>query len=91
MQTKQVRAQARAESARIATIVQARERTNTPGGNGKNGNGRLQPGSLDDAVRAILLERPDIGPRPLARELNCSPSTASGILRRVGGNGKENF
>ena len=88
-QTKQVRANARAESARAATIVQARKRTATvSGGNGQDGKGRLRPFELDDAVRAILLEQPDIGPRPLAREVGCSPSTASGILRRVGGNGR---
>jgi len=47
------------------------------------GNGRLSPGQLDDQVRLILQEKPDIGPRPLARELDISPSTASGILKRL--------
>lgn len=86
-QTKQVRANARVESAKAKTLAQVKERAMVRS-NGRGGNGRLRPGELDDAVRAILLERPDIGPRPLARELNCSPSTASGILRRVAGNGR---
>jgi len=87
-QTKQVRANARAESARSQSIVQTNERTMIQGENGRGGNGRLRPGELDDAVRAILMIQPNIGPRPLARELNCSPSTACGILKRVGDNGR---
>ncbi len=49
------------------------------------GNGRVKPGELDEVARVILLEQPDIGPRPLGRRLGCSPSTASGILKRLNG------
>ena len=78
--TKQVRAQARAERAKAQAAVEmrtAKERERT------DGNGRRAPGELDDRARAILVQQPDIGPRPLARELDISPSTASGILRRL--------
>lgn len=78
--TKQVRAQARAEKAK----ANASKRTAKP-----RTNGRRAAGELDEAARLILLEFPDIGPRPLARELGCSPSTASGILERVRSNGDQ--
>ena len=45
---------------------------------------------LDTLADAILTANPDMGPRPLARELGVSPSTASGIIKRLGsrnGNG----
>jgi hypothetical protein len=77
--TKQVRANARAE----------RARAEANGHKANGGNGRVKPGELDVVAQAILLEQPGIGPRPLARELGCSPSTASGILKRLNGNGQE--
>jgi hypothetical protein len=79
--TKQIRAQARAEKAKANALAQTK-RTVKP-----RTNGRRAAGELDEAARLILLEFPDIGPRPLARELGCSPSTASGILERVRSNG----
>lgn len=87
--TKRERAKARAEQAKVQAIAQAKKRTTThkANGNGHGDNGRLEPGALDDAARLILIERPNIGPRPLARELECSPSTAAGILNRLKDNG----
>ena len=79
--TKQVRAQARAEKAKANALAQTKRTPKTRTG------GRRAAGELDEAARVILLEFPDIGPRPLARELGCSPSTASGILERVRSNG----
>ena len=76
-QTKQERARARAEQARVNVVVQNKR---TP---------KIQPserrksGELDEMARLILLEQPNIGPRPLARELECAPSTASRILERI--------
>jgi hypothetical protein len=78
--TKQVRANARAERAKVETL---RVSENPKG----RGNGRARAGGFDVAARAVLLQQPGIGPRPLARELGCSPSTASGILKRLNGNG----
>jgi len=72
--TKRERAKARGKA-------QGKPRVN--GRNGGRGNGRLSPGELDDAVRLALQDQPDIGPRPLARQLGISPSTASGILKRL--------
>lgn len=78
-QTKRARAAARAEQARATerTAGVRRERT----------NGRRPSGSHDEAARLLLLANPDLGPRPLARELGVSPSTAAGILDRVKVNG----
>lgn len=92
--TKQERAKARAEKARADAIVQARrtateQATEQANVHGTNGNGRVKPGELDAMARVVLTEQPGIGPRPLARELGCSPSTASGILKRLNGNGVE--
>jgi hypothetical protein len=83
--TKQVRANARAERAKAEKTLRVSE---NPKGRG-NGNGRARAGGFDAAARAVLLQQPGIGPRPLARELGCSPSTASGILKRLNGNGRE--
>ena len=69
------------ERAKARERVQGKPRVN--GRNGGRGGGRLSPGELDDAVRLALQEQPDIGPRPLARQLGISPSTASGILKRL--------
>lgn len=41
---------------------------------------------LDDKAQVVLLQQPDIGPRPLARELGCSPSAAAGVLNRIKSN-----
>lgn len=84
--TKQVRASARAEKARADAIAQmevqgSEQQTERQSG----GNGRLKPGELDELARLVIAEDPDIGPRPLARRLGCSPSTASGILKRLDG------
>lgn len=79
--TKRERAKARAEKARANAIAHSNEHQS------ERGNGRLKPGERDEMARAILLERPGLGPRPLARELGCSPSTASAVLKRLGGNG----
>jgi hypothetical protein len=81
--TKQVRANARAERAKAEKTLRVSE---NPKG---RGNGRARAGGFDAAARAVLLQQPGIGPRPLARELGCSPSTASGILKRLNGNGRE--
>ena len=75
--TKRERAKARAEQTKARAKPSASARDNG------RGNGRLSPGELDEKVRLILQERPDIGPRPLAREMGISPSTASGILKRL--------
>jgi hypothetical protein len=96
--TKREQAKARAERARADASAQAKRtgsvqacaRNNGREGDHRaDGNGRLKPGELDDVVRAVLLEQPDIGPRPLARTLDCSPSTAAGILKRLRDNGRE--
>lgn len=79
--TKQVRAQARAEQARARGDGGGNGRGNGHKANG--GNGRVKPGELDARARTVLMERPGIGPRPLGRELGCSPSTAAGILKRL--------
>jgi hypothetical protein len=82
--TKRERANARTEQAKANAIVQAqRTAKRTPNGE------RRTPGELDAVAQAVLLTDPDIGPRPLARELGVSPSTASGILKRLNGNGRE--
>jgi hypothetical protein len=79
--TKRERAKARAEKAKAEAIAQGKPKVN--GQSNGRGNGRLSPGELDDRARLILQEQPDIGPRPLARQLGISPSTASGILKRL--------
>ena len=76
-QTKQDRARARAEQARVNAIEQAKR---TPL---IQRSERRKSGELDEMARLILLEQPNIGPRPLARELECAPSTASRILERI--------
>lgn len=83
--TKRERARARAEQARANALIQAESTASVQVA--EHGSERLKPGELDNKVRAILLDEPDIGPRPLARKLGISPSTASGILRRVKDNG----
>jgi hypothetical protein len=80
--TKQVRAQARAEKAKANAIVQSSERPSEQSSE-QGTNGRLKRNELDALARLIVAEEPDIGPRPLSRRLGCSPSTASGILKRL--------
>jgi len=88
--TKRERAKARAEKARANAIAQVKVQSSEHHveHQGKRDNGRLKPGERDELARAILLERPELaGPRPLARELGCSPSTASAVLKRLRSNG----
>lgn len=76
--TKRERAKAQAEQAKADAIARAKRTAGEQGGTQNNdqgngqGNGRLRAGGLDSAARAILLGQPDIGPRPLARELGIS-------------------
>lgn len=79
--TKQERARARAEQAKANAMVQAKGQSTEHKANG--GNGRRKSGELDALAQVVIARNPDIGPRPLARELGCSPSTASSILKRL--------
>jgi len=84
--TKRERAKARTEVAKANAIAQVR--TNAKRTPVERGSGRREPGKLDAQAEMVLLEQPGIGPRPLARELGCAPSTAAGVLKRVRGNGQ---
>ena len=65
-------------------IVQVKvQSTGRDNGHKTNGNGRRKPGELDALAQVVIAQNPDIGPRPLARELGCSPSTAANILKRL--------
>ena len=82
--TKRERAKARAEKARTDAIAQTSVQVSERGnGHKSNGNGRRAPGELDALARVIIADEPGIGPRPLASMLDCSPSTAAGILKRL--------
>jgi len=83
--TKRERAKARAEKARANAAERVKVHSNEH--QDERGNGRLKPGERDELAREILLEQPDLGPRPLARKLGCSPSTASAVLKRLRANG----
>lgn len=78
-QTKRTRANARAEQAKANAEQQVKANVQTE----QKTNGRRKPGELDEQARAILALDPDIGIRPLARQLGVAPSTASGVLKRV--------
>jgi hypothetical protein len=80
--TKRERANAKTEQAKANAIAQAHRTQRTP-------TERRTRGELDGVAQAILLTDPDIGPRPLARELGVAPSTASAILKRLNGNGRK--
>lgn len=77
--TKREREKAQVEKARLDAIAQANAQAS------EQGNGRLTPGELDALAQGVIAQQPDIGPRPLARQLGCSPSTAVGLLRRLRG------